>query len=442
MTWEKRVVWSEGMMLQPQHFQQQTRYHDAQLKSTVTTLNPDHWGLTSFVIDLALLKTGKLSVTQAEGIMQDGTVFSFPQRDHAPAVIDIHQENLGQIIYLCVALSRENNSEVQRKEADLTRFKLSEFETRDIAGFGNKKTLLEVAGLQFTLRTSNQNNSEFLCIPIAKIEDVSPNGAVSIVSDYLLPSINIKISKHVCSFIDELQNLLSHRSHAIASRVSVAGKSTANELVEFMLLQALNRHSAVVNHLAAAAFVTPFYLFEKLSTLICELSTFIKSSKLPDALPSYQHADPNAVFKPLIEEARQLFSVVLEQNSINIPLQERKFGIRVGTISDKTLFQNASFILAVSADVSPDEIIKHFASQTKIGAVESIKELVNLQLPGVQLTHLAAAPREVPYQRNFVYFELVQSGEYWQTLTQSGGLACHVSANLPGLVLELWAVRG
>ena len=147
------------------------------------------------------------------------------------------------------------------------------------------------------------------------------------------------------------------------------------------------------------------------------------------------------VFSILIDELRQTFSAVLEQNSISIPLQEKKYGIRVGVVSDKTLFTGASFILAVTADISADEIRQYFPPQVKIGAVEQIKELVNVQLPGILLNNLAVAPREIPYQRNYVYFELIPKGEYWQALVQSGGIAIHIGTNFPNLSMELWAIR-
>jgi type VI secretion system protein ImpJ len=193
--------------------------------------------------------------------------------------------------------------------------------------------------------------------------------------------------------------------------------------------------------LAEAEQVPPFYLYEKFVSLIGDMSTFIQSDKVVPALPHYLHAEPTQVFAALVSELRSLFSVVLEQNSINIPLKEKSFGIRVGSVSDKTLFGTASFIIAVSADIAQEDIRQYFPSQFKIGAVESIKELVNLQLPGIQISHLPAAPREVPYQRSFVYFELVQNGEYWQALTESGGIACHIGSSFPNLSLELWAIR-
>ena len=158
-------------------------------------------------------------------------------------------------------------------------------------------------------------------------------------------------------------------------------------------------------------------------------------------MPIYQHTNLTQVFSSLIDELRQVFSVVLEQNSLNIPLQEKQYGISVGVIADKTLFTSASFILAVTSDLATEELRKYFQAQVEIGAIEQIKELVNVQLPGIQLNNLAVAPREIPYQRNYIYYELIQNGEYWTALAESGGIALHVGTKFPNLKIELWAIR-
>lgn len=441
MAWEKRVVWTEGMMLQPQHFQQQSRYHEAQLRLGLQASTPYFWGFTNLEVDQSLLKLGKLGMNRAQGVFDDGSLFSFPDIDAVPAVIELDKSHLNATLYLALPIRREGSKEVSRDERDSGRYQIAESEVKDVSGLTHNKAFVEICGLNCVIRTSLQDNSEFVCLAFAEVDDVSPNGVVTLKPDFVAPLLNGKASPLISSFVSELVQLSQHRIQSLASRVSVAGKSTGSEITDFIMLQTLNRHQPLLQHLAQAETVPPFYLYEKLVSLIGDMSTLIQTDKMVPSLPAYSHNELSQVFKPLIAELRSLFSVVLEQNSVNIPLQEKKFGIRVGAIADRTLLTNASFILAVSADVSADDIRQYFPQQVKIGSVENIKELVNLQLPGVQLHHLPAAPREIPYQRHFVYFEFVQTGEYWQALTNSGGIACHIGTNFPNLVMELWAIR-
>ena len=65
MTWRSKVVWSEGLFLRPQHFQQETRYleHFVELRSGY--LRPYAWGFTELSLDADMLRIGN------EGIRWD-----------------------------------------------------------------------------------------------------------------------------------------------------------------------------------------------------------------------------------------------------------------------------------------------------------------------------------------------------------------------------------
>jgi type VI secretion system protein ImpJ len=100
------------------------------------------------------------------------------------------------------------------------------------------------------------------------------------------------------------------------------------------------------------------------------------------------------------------------------------------------------FILAARADLPAEELRRRFPAQLKIGPVEKIRELVTLQLPGVPVSPVPVAPRQIPFHAGFAYFELDQSTELWDQLKKSGGLAMHVAGDFPGLSMEFWAIRG
>jgi type VI secretion system protein ImpJ len=142
-----------------------------------------------------------------------------------------------------------------------------------------------------------------------------------------------------------------------------------------------------------------------------------------------------------MEDLRQSLSMVLEQNAIQIDLQERNYGVRVAVIPDIELIRSANFVLAVHADLPADVLRTRFPTQVKIGPVERIRDLVNLHLPGVTLRALPVAPRQIPYNAGYNYFELDTSHELWKQVERSGGLAMHLAGDFPELALEFWAIR-
>ena len=72
---QHKVVWQEGMLLRPQHFQQNDRHTEYQLKTRTRHLHCYAWGFFSMEIDRQFLNMGKLVVSQASGVLPDGSLF-------------------------------------------------------------------------------------------------------------------------------------------------------------------------------------------------------------------------------------------------------------------------------------------------------------------------------------------------------------------------------
>jgi type VI secretion system protein ImpJ len=143
-----------------------------------------------------------------------------------------------------------------------------------------------------------------------------------------------------------------------------------------------------------------------------------------------------------VADIRRSLSMVLERNAIPIDLEMRSYGLRVASIADGDLLRTARFVLAAKAQLPVERVQASLPTLVKIGPVERIRDLVNLNLPGMVLRGLPVAPRQIPYHAGFLYFELERSGDLWKLTEQSGALALHIAGEFPGLELELWAVRG
>jgi type VI secretion system protein ImpJ len=173
-----------------------------------------------------------------------------------------------------------------------------------------------------------------------------------------------------------------------------------------------------------------------------ELATFTEATRRPNSYPAYRHDDLQRSFAPVVADLRRSLSAVLEQNAVAIPLQERRHGVRVGAITDRSILRAASFVLTVQADMQTETLRRLFPSQVKIGAVEHIRELVNVAIPGIAVRPLPVAPRQIPFYAGASYFELDRNSSHWQQMQASGGFAIHVSGDFPNLSMELWAIRG
>ncbi len=62
MSWNNRVVWSEGMFIGTQHFQQHDRYLENLIDARSRPLAAGAWGFSELLIDQGLLAQGKLAI--------------------------------------------------------------------------------------------------------------------------------------------------------------------------------------------------------------------------------------------------------------------------------------------------------------------------------------------------------------------------------------------
>ncbi len=169
--------------------------------------------------------------------------------------------------------------------------------------------------------------------------------------------------------------------------------------------------------------------------------TFTDESRLPKEFTPYDHDLPEACFSPLMQVLRQALSTVLEPRALSITLQQRQYGLTVAPVQDGQIIKDAEFILAVKADMPLDDLRKQFTQQCKVASVEKIRDLISLQLPGIPLSALPVAPRQLPYHAGFVYFRLDDQSQAWQMLDNASGFAFHVAGSFPGLEMQFWAIR-
>ena len=234
---------------------------------------------------------------------------------------------------------------------------------------------------------------------------------------------------------------MRERAKNIAERVGAPGQGGVADVADFMLLQMLNRAHPRFLHLARLRQLHPERLYEALLELCGELVTFTDENRLPQEYTAYDHDLPEDSFTPLMQVLRQSLSTVLEPRALAIQLQQRQYGLTVAPVQDAQLIGQAEFILAVKADMPLDDLRKQFTQQCKVASVEKIRDLISLQLPGIPLSALPVAPRQLPYHAGFVYFRLDDQSQAWQMLDNASGFAFHVAGSFPGMEMQFWAIR-
>jgi type VI secretion system protein ImpJ len=294
--------------------------------------------------------------------------------------------------------------------------------------------------MRYMLETDNR--AGYHCIGLARIVEVGSDRRVTLDERWIAPALLCSATPPLAGLLSELAGMLNQRGEALAARLTQPGGRGVADVSDFLLLQSVNRAQKLISHWAEAGAVHPADLYAALVQMAGDFATFTEAKRRPSNYPPYRHADLQRSFDPVIADLRRSLSSVIEQNAIPIPLQERRHGVRVGPITDRGILRASNFVLTVQADVPAETLRRLFPSQVKIGAVEQIRELVNVALPGIAVRPLPVAPRQLPFYAGATYFELDINSPYWQQMQSSGGFAIHVSGDFPNLNLELWAIRG
>ena len=443
MSQENKVVWSDGMFLRPHHFQQQDRYFENLLGYCTSVQRPHAWGFAGLKLDTELLQTGKFALLECHGVLPDGSFFSQPDQADLPKPLDLTEDIESSVVYLALPVRNSGAGDLATDDSagDIARYQVRETTVRDSSGRTETPVAIHVGRLRFRLMLENEDRRGYYCLGIARILQVGADRRAILEENYIPPCIDCGVSRELAGFLNELTGLLHQRGEALAGRVSESGRGGAAEIADFLLLQVVNRYEPLVAHLAKISQLHPESLFRELLAMAGELATFTLDTKRPPDFTEYRQDALQETFEPLKTSLRHALSMIIERNAVSIPLEERRYGIRVAIMADLGLLSEADFVLAVNADVPPEALRKSFPSQAKIGPVERIRELVNMALPGVPLSPLPAAPRQIPYHAGVTYFQLDTSHEYWKQLDQSGGLAFHVSGTYPNLSMAFWAIK-
>jgi type VI secretion system protein ImpJ len=113
MSWDSKVLWSEGLFLQPQHFQQADRYTEALVSGLARRVSPYAWGLSEIEIDEELLKTGRFALHSCSGLTPDGAVFRVPQVEQHPPPLEVPETIKECVVCLTVPQRRQGGSDVE-----------------------------------------------------------------------------------------------------------------------------------------------------------------------------------------------------------------------------------------------------------------------------------------------------------------------------------------
>ena len=301
-TTRNKVMWQEGMLMRPHHFQQQQRYNDYLDNQRFRAMNDLSWGFTELTLNNELLAQGKIMIDSASGTLPDGTVFSIPDQDALPD--PLHPQNFpderSRNIYLALPVASDVRNEISDGRR-IGRYRLNYADVRDLHSEEGDARTLTLGQLTPRIMSGAEDMSAYITLPLCRISNRHADGSLTLDDDFIPSCQNIQVSKKLRVYLKEVQGAIGGRASDLANRIGSPAQSGIADVAEFMMLQLLNRNQTRFTHRARRSQLHPEDFYLDLPGMLGELMTFTEPSRLPCPLDVYDHHDLTKTFKTLLQ---------------------------------------------------------------------------------------------------------------------------------------------
>lgn len=445
MAMNRKVVWSEGMLLTPQHFQQWDRHLEGVIADRFRVHDPFAWGLTSIDINHEGLANGRFTLLKGTVVLPDGLIIDIPDEDSAPSTrvfTDLFHPAMESLsVFLGLPVERSDSLTCQLgKESGSRppRFLAEHIEAVDTTTGDN---LREVLVVKKNLRVffSGEETADTVAIKIGELVRL-PTGAVGLKETYIPPCLWVSASTYLLRLLRGLIELLVAKRATFSDTHRGVLELIGTDLGKFALVTAVSTHLPVLQHLSQVERVHPESLYTALVRLAGQLQLLVPPGESSD-LPSYQHENLGKTFEALDKRIRSIIEGVTPTRYITIPLESSGDNVWVGRVPESRLFASAQFFIMASGDVSEDQVRSLVPHQVKIGSPSKLKEIVAAAMPGVKLFHTPRPPIALPMKNGMQYFRLDDRGVFWEDIKKSQVVAVHVPDSAQRFKIQLVAVK-
>ncbi len=449
MTRYRKIVWNEGMLLTPHHFQQWDNYYEDLLSTRLASVMPYEWGILDLQVNREAVANGNFQLVRCRAVMPDGLLLNIPQTDMAPDPRPIeehfHPEAERLDVHLAIPAKRVGAANFQANGGlpdQMVRFHQDGALVPDETTGDNEQPLAFARG-NLRILFADELRDGYSAVKIAELERTA-TGQLTLSENYIPPALSITASPWLVNMLRQLVEILITKSSSLGEqrrqRAATLADFTTSEVAVFWLLHTVNSSIPGLAHLFRTPVVHPERLYGEMAELAGRLMTFATTHH-PKDIVRYEHLDLYFTFSQLAAQIRELLETVIPTRCVPIPLEKTRESLYVGRVQDERLLQEAGFYLGVRAQVPESRLIEGVPRVVKIASRDVIDAVIGSALPGVTLTHASPPPAPIPTRVGFHYFMLDTVGPYWDGIRGSKTIAVYVPDEIPDETLEMYAVK-
>jgi len=442
-----RPLWNEGALLSPQQFQQQSEWESFRSAGTAALASPFPWGVEQAEFDDGLLSSGLMQVRRLRLWLADGTLIDTHNSDLPPDVRELDDGQLaGQdavTVVLALPLMQPGVINVQRASSIAERpSRYLEAWAKVPDAFGHEEESMAVARFNLALRFKHESNASWNTCSIARLVR-DGQGGWRHDSRFIPPMALFSASPVLRERLVLLNRQLRSRRQRLMSMRRESNERLADFAVAdvslFWLLNALNSHALVLAGYERFPDRHPEQVWAELARLAGSMLTFSLDSDL-DAIPGYDHAEPENTFPPLFDLITGLLETSLPSRVIALDMSRPDEQTWQANLHDVRLRQEADLYLSVRSNMPAWQLAERFPALCKAGSPDEVNKMYSVALTGIPLIAVNRVPAALPVRLENQYFALDRECDAARDMLDQGVCAFYVPSLLGDLQLELFAV--
>jgi type VI secretion system protein ImpJ len=457
---EKALFWHQGLFLQPQHLQLESRYQETLDHPLKAYLQPHFWGVAGLSVSKAALGNRSFQLTEGRFLFPDMTWVEVPGNAVVmPRSFEDDWEKGSQQFGVCLGLRKFNPIGPNVTEVN-DPSNIYDVHTRWMAA-GTAESIpdlhrdgpaADVQKLTYVLRifweSEKDRLGDYELIPLARLE--REQDQVRLSPEYIPPCLCLGADETLFKIVKEVRDQIGARSRQLEAYKRDRGLHSAEfgarDMVYLLALRSLNRYAALLNHYTSVRTVHPWTVYGLLGQLVAELSTFAgdisftgETTSGEQLLAEYRHSDPAAGFASALALITRLLDQITAGPEYILPLMFD--GTYFGTELPPAVFDGRNrFFLVLETEADPQSVLTSLERIAKLGSREALPLLIARSLSGVGMDHLPVPPQELPRRSRALYIQVNHHSDQWTQVQRGKNLALYWDTAPEDLKVELMVV--
>ncbi|MDR2577449.1 MAG: type VI secretion system baseplate subunit TssK [Chitinispirillales bacterium] len=453
MSDDSKVLWKEGMFLEPHHFQLSERFQTAHADARAGSLSYAgfQYGFTEFSIVRDALLSGNFTIASAAGVFPDGSCFEIGVGAHAKSLtrsLTGYCQSDQQTLDVYLTIPNGDSGTPPDGTGSQASFVQSRYvETQalfpdELMPDNNKEIVVRRPNYQIRFEGESLDGCVWL---LAARLIRSGSGHMEPVPGYSPPVLFFRCSTALTDRVGGLLELLWAK---IASLARCRGQSeqgrvffSASEAGAFSLLNTLCSFTPLLSRVCDLPKIHPFEIYTRLTTLYGGLMSFLPEISL-DMIPTYNHDNPGDTFAALEERVREALAVEFWTATAQMLLERVDAVMWSCRFPDERFAKSVNLFIGVASESQQKTLVIDVLQRMRVCSRDKLDVLVSSSTPGLTLIHVQKIPEGLAAKSGYVYFTVDKQNPLWLDVETTGTLGIYFPGEgYEDVKLELLALK-